>query len=113
MSRLRWPDSTNSVSDDPGTVQSGRGPVLYAAGHEHSLQVLKSDVVDYVLVSGAGSPSEVTAVTHGPDTIFAHEHAGFMSLDVTSTTIVLSVIEPDGSGGSRVMFSVDVPLTIR
>ena len=22
MSRLRWPDSTNSVSDDPGTVQS-------------------------------------------------------------------------------------------
>ena len=21
MSRLRWPDSTNSVSDDPGTVQ--------------------------------------------------------------------------------------------
>ena len=24
MSRLRWPDSTNSVSDDPGTVHSGR-----------------------------------------------------------------------------------------
>ncbi len=23
MSRLRWPDSTNSVSDDPGTVQVG------------------------------------------------------------------------------------------
>ena len=22
MSRLRWPDSTNSVSDDPGTVQN-------------------------------------------------------------------------------------------
>ena len=23
MSRLRWPDSTNSVSDDPGTVHGG------------------------------------------------------------------------------------------
>ena len=22
MSRLRWPDSTNSVSDDPGTVHN-------------------------------------------------------------------------------------------
>ena len=23
MSRLRWPDSTNSVSEKPGTIQSG------------------------------------------------------------------------------------------
>ena len=26
MSRLRWPDSTNSVSDDPGTVQIDSSP---------------------------------------------------------------------------------------
>ena len=24
MSRLRWPDSTNSVSDVPGTIQCGK-----------------------------------------------------------------------------------------
>jgi hypothetical protein len=74
--------------------RTGRAPVLYAAGHEHSLQVLRSDVVDLVLVSGAGSPSEVTAVASGPNTVFAHEHAGFMALDVTRRAIRLTVLEP-------------------
>ena len=46
-----------------------RGPVLYAAGHEHSLQVLRGDAVDYVLVSGAGSEGKITAVESGPDTL--------------------------------------------
>ena len=27
MSRLRWPDSTNSVSEKPGTIQSAKRPV--------------------------------------------------------------------------------------
>jgi hypothetical protein len=74
--------------------RTGRAPVLYAAGHEHSLQVLRSDVVDLVLVSGAGSPSEVTAVASGPNTVFAHEHAGFMALDVIRRAIRLTVLEP-------------------
>ena len=28
MSRLRWPDSTNSVSEKPGTIQLGHPPQL-------------------------------------------------------------------------------------
>ena len=49
MSRLRWPDSTNSVSDDPGTVQSAS-----EGGKLGSLHV-KSAVADgrWLLLSSA------------------------------------------------------------
>ena len=32
MSRLRWPDSTNSVSDDPGTVHSDNPVIVGQTG---------------------------------------------------------------------------------
>ena len=32
MSRLRWPDSTNSVSEKPGTIQSG-GRLVETSAH--------------------------------------------------------------------------------
>ena len=88
-----------------------RGPVLYAAGHEHSLQVLRGDVVDYVLVSGAGSDGKITAVGSGPDTLFAHAHTGFMALDLSAAAIRLSVVEPADTAGSEVAFSLDIPLS--
>ncbi len=87
-----------------------RGPVLYVAGHEHSLQVLRGDAVDYVLVSGAGSRAKITAVGSGPDTLFAHEHAGFMALDVGAAAICVSVVEPTADGGNEVAFSLEIPL---
>ena len=87
-----------------------RSPVLYAAGHEHSLQVLRGDVVDYVLVSGAGSAGKITAVGSGPDTLFAHAHTGFMALDVSAAAIRLSVVEPTADGGNEVTFSLEIPL---
>lgn len=66
---------------------------IWAAGHEHSLQVLESDVVDYVLVSGSGA--KATAVSDGPDTVFAHSHPGFMVLDfLESDRVHLRVVEP-------------------
>ena len=87
-----------------------RGPVLYVAGHEHSLQVLRGDAVDYVLVSGAGSRAKITAVGSGEDTLFAHEHAGFMALDVRAAAIRLSVVEPTADGSSEVTFALEIPL---
>ena len=87
-----------------------RGPVLYAGGHEHSLQVLSSDVVDYVLVSGAGSEGKITAVGSGPDTLFAHEHTGFIAVDVETDVIRVSVVEPTELGGTEVAFSLEIPL---
>jgi hypothetical protein len=70
---------------------------VFAAGHEHSLQVLAGADVDYVLVTGGGSSGHAAVVGKGPDTLFAHQQNGFMVLDVTDDGVRLSVIEPSAS----------------
>lgn len=74
-----------------------KSPLLvYASGHEHSLQVLKGDVTDYLLVSGLGSSEKATEVSHGDNTLFAHQHSGFMALDfLANGEILLRVVEPN------------------
>ncbi len=73
--------------------------LVYAAGHDHSLQVLKDDVVDYLLVSGAAATRKVTGVMSGENTLFAHSHTGFMAVDFfTSGKVLLRVVEPEGKG---------------
>lgn len=67
--------------------------VVYAAGHDHSLQVLKGPTVDYTLVSGAGASHNQTAVGRGDDTLFAHETAGFMVLDVVADGFALAIVD--------------------
>ncbi len=70
--------------------------LIYASGHDHSLQVLKSDTVDYFLVSGAAASRKVTEVMSGEDTLFAHQHTGFMAIDFfTDGKILLRVVEPE------------------
>lgn len=69
--------------------------LIYAAGHEHSLQVLKGDVTDFLLVSGLGSSEKATEVSHGDNTLFAHQHSGFMAIDfLANGGILLRVVEP-------------------
>ncbi len=80
---------------------AGKNPplLIYASGHEHSLQVLKGDVVDYLLVSGAAASQKVTEVSSGDNTLFAHQHTGFMAMDFfTDGKVLLRVVEPDGKG---------------
>ncbi len=80
-------------------VRSKTKPLIYAAGHEHSLQVLRGDSAHYILVSGAGSKAKVTPVSHGDDTLFAHSHPGFMAVDfMKDRRVLLRVIEPGGKG---------------
>ncbi len=88
----------------------GNRPLIYAAGHEHSLQILKSDQGPcYQLVSGAGSKSKLTPVWHDPvTTLFAFEHAGFMEVDVLDDRrVFLSVFIPDHDNNNEpvVVFS--------
>ena len=80
-----------------------RTPLLiYASGHEHSLQVLKGIVTDYLLVSGLASSEKATEVSHGDNTLFAHQHPGFMAIDfLTDGKVLLRVVEP---GGEDVLF---------
>ena len=78
-----------------------QGPplLIYAAGHEHSLQVLKGDVTDYLLVSGAAASRKVTGVRSGNNTLFAHQHTGFMAIDfLNDGKVLLQVVEPEGKG---------------
>ena len=66
MSRLRWPDSTNSVSDDPGTVHiSGitvsevrghgrqRGHSMVYRGSEYEISLLPKMEVEIVVADEA------------------------------------------------------------
>lgn len=78
-----------------------QGPplLIYAAGHEHSLQVLKGDVTDYLLVSGAAASRKVTEVMSGDNTLFAHQHTGFIAIDfLNDGKVLLRVVEPEGKG---------------
>ncbi len=76
--------------------------LIYASGHEHSLQVLKGDATDYLLVSGLASSEKATEVSHGDNTLFAHQHTGFMAVDfLTNGKVLLRVVEP---GGEDVLF---------
>ena len=73
--------------------------LIYASGHEHSLQVLKGETVDYILVSGAAASRKVTEVMSGENTLFAHQHTGFMAVDFFNDgKILLRVVEPEGKG---------------
>jgi len=68
--------------------------LIYAAGHEHSLQYFRNEKQHY-LVSGAGSKTTYTAKGH--KAAFAHSHKGFMKLDYYENGEVwLEVWEPNG-----------------
>jgi hypothetical protein len=73
-------------------------PLVYAAGHDHSLQVLDGGEVAAVhVVSGAGAPKRISTVTNLPETLFAHAAAGFVVLDFGDSdageVVVLRVVE--------------------
>lgn len=57
-------------------------PVVYAAGHDHSLQILDGeDFAGIQVVSGAGAVERVSTVTNIPESIFAHAAPGFVVFD--------------------------------
>jgi hypothetical protein len=93
-------------------------PLVFAAGHDHGLQVIEGrDTAGTLVVSGAGSPSNITTVTAIAGTLFAHAHAGFMVLDfygdadfgdaLAGDRVMLRVIE---TGRTRPVFEMELPL---
>ncbi|HLF15805.1 MAG TPA: hypothetical protein VI932_13045, partial [Bacteroidota bacterium] len=60
----------------------GKSPVIFASGHEHDLQVLQPKDDIWYLVSGNGILDHASALSDGPNTVFASETAGYMTLDV-------------------------------
>ncbi|MFP6665556.1 MAG: metallophosphoesterase [Deltaproteobacteria bacterium] len=86
-------------------------PLVYAAGHDHALQILDGgEIAAIQVVSGAGSEDKVSPVTNIDETIFAHAHTGFVVIDVLGSAaapeVVLRVIEP---GQRNPVFDLEIP----
>lgn len=92
------------------TVFRRNPPLIYAAGHDHNLQILESDgVVAAHVVSGAGAPNRVSTVTDIPETIFAHAAPGFVVVDMGTrdgvSVVVLRVVE---NGFEKPVFEMEL-----
>ena len=72
MSRLRWPDSTNSVSDVPGTIQSGVGSVTWVPRTSFGQPDLQG-AWDFASITPLEGPDEF----EGREVITAEESAEF------------------------------------
>lgn len=79
-------------------------PLIYAAGHEHNIQVLRGGAsVQYLLVSGAGSQDKVSCAVWLRESYYAAQHrVGFMRVDILKGKGVLLRVytfTSDGTGG--------------
>jgi len=79
-------------------------PLVFAAGHDHSLQVLRAGRHSpYLLVSGAGSPDKVSCAVRMRESLYTSPHRnGFMRLDIMrGGGVLLRVFRytAEGSGG--------------
>jgi hypothetical protein len=83
-------------------------PLVYAAGHDHSLQVLRGGrSVEYLLVSGAGSPSKVSCAVRLRESHYTSPHrSGFMRLDIMrGRGVLLRVFRYTSSGTGGIAYS--------
>ena len=91
-------------------------PTIYAAGHDHNLQILDAkDVAGIFVVSGAGAVERVSTVTHLPETRFAHAVPGFISADFGTSggrhVVVLRVVEANAkTPAEQPVFELALPL---
>lgn len=76
-----------------------RPPLIWASGHDHTLQVLKRKGLPLLLVSGAGIYGHTSPVRRLDSTLFSSEASGFMRLDFMSDgRIRLGVRAVDAQG---------------
>ena len=84
----------------------GSAPALYAAGHEHNLQVIKGGPARTELVSGTGFYGHTGRALAIEGTRFARRASGFARLDVPHRGPArLTVVEVDGTGRGREAYS--------
>ena len=82
--------------------------VIYAAGHDHSLQIFEASSVesrtapagklgpDFQLVSGAAHQNKLSGVGHNDNTLFAVSAEGLMKLSIYSEGAAVEVISSNG-----------------
>ncbi|HXL52410.1 MAG TPA: metallophosphoesterase [Gemmatimonadales bacterium] len=69
------------VAFDSAFAGAPAPPLIYAAGHEHTLQVIAGTSTRYVLVSGTGTFGHIERVTALDSTRFARSASGFMRVE--------------------------------
>lgn len=86
-------------------------PLVYAAGHDHSLQLFEADEVARMhIVSGAGSVGKVSPVTAVAGTIFAYAVPGFAVLDfATRGGVDIPLVRIVRTGQEAPAFQMRIP----
>jgi len=90
---------------------AGIDNVMYAAGHDHSLQVFEFDnkgSQQIALVSGSANHNKLSAVGQATDNVFALSEVGFMVLDVYNDYVQLKVYTAEKA---QVVFTKKLLLT--
>ena len=86
MSGITNQDLSNSRNEymraQLGRAFARNPPLLYAAGHDHNLQVFKGPFAKYTIVSGSGIVDHQSAVRYKGNTLYAARKPGFMRFDV-------------------------------
>jgi hypothetical protein len=89
------------------SVFSEHVPLIYAAGHEHTLQIIAAEGPPYHVVSGTGNWGHVSAVRQLPGTLFAASTGGYVRLDFgRDGRVRLGVIVVDRSSERHEAFSM-------
>ena len=77
--------SYTRMRDSVNRALATRPPLIYAAGHDHSLQVIRGRNSSYVLVSGAGSIGKGECSARLRQSLYVGQAtSGFMRLDFTA-----------------------------
>ena len=96
------------MRDSLESALSAAPPLVFAAGHDHSLQVLRGGgSVRYLLVSGAGSASKVSCTVRLRESYYTSPNrTGFMRLDIMRNRgVLLRVFRYNTTGRGGVAYS--------
>lgn len=89
-------------------------PAIYAAGHEHGLQILDRGRAPLLAVSGAGIYGHESALQRLPETRLALATGGFMRVDLLRDgRLRLAVIEATRAGKPREVYAELLPAARR
>ncbi|MDC1017043.1 metallophosphoesterase [Pseudomonadales bacterium] len=72
---------------------SRRHPIIFIAGHDHSLQL--NEVSDSLLQVVSGSAGKTTSVNPGKETIYSYASPGFARFDITPSEVWIEFMDLD------------------
>ncbi|MEJ7822118.1 MAG: metallophosphoesterase [Chitinophagaceae bacterium] len=101
---LPHPAYSNMISEIEKTVKRHQN-VIYAAGHEHSLQLIKDSGYFYI-VSGAGS--KATRVGKNKNLLFGVQQHGFATLDISKNKNVNVAFFTVDSNETKKAYTADI-----